>query len=125
MRDARVNDGDDPYAGASFVVELHADGLDATRCVFVFGWDGLDGFLNELASSWRGWEGTKTWTSPEGDLHLDADVDHLGHTTLKFTARDGPLPTWRATVQTVVAAGEDMKSLAAAVGELLSVISSP
>lgn len=84
------------------------------------GWDGLDSFLSEIADSYRGWEGTKSWASPEGDLKVEAEPHHRGHNTLRFTARDGPNPTWWATATAVVAASEDMANLASSVKSFLS-----
>ncbi len=120
LRDVLRTDDVDPYAGGSFVVEFQADGLDVTRCVFAFGWDGLDSFLSEIADSYRGCEGTKGWTSPEGDLEVEAEADHRGHNTLRFTARDGAIPMWWATAIATVAAGEDMANLASSVKSFLA-----
>jgi hypothetical protein len=69
-------------------VDLEDDGLS------VHGWSSLDGqhaqdlpaFLADLVLRWRGWEGTLTWTSMEGEMTLDAT--HNGHqVTLGVTVR--------------------------------------
>lgn len=45
--------------------------------------------LNDEMQNNGGWEGTKSWASLEGELHLDADSDSLGHTTLIVTLKSG------------------------------------
>ena len=108
-------ESDDPYAGSSFVVELHSDGLEAIRYVsmFNFEWDALANFFSDLASSWRGWEGEKSWESVEHHLRITAVSDSLGHCLLTFTLRDGPKYTWKTVVSGFkIDAGEDMAALA-------------
>jgi len=38
--------------------------------------------LSQLASSWSGWTGKKSWGSMEGELSIDATSDRTGHVTL-------------------------------------------
>ncbi len=91
----------DPYVGESFRVILKDVGLTAEQGVFVFShdWAALAAFFNNLAESWRGWTGTKSWESVEHDLTIEARSDAGRHCLLSFIVRDG--------------AGEDMTSLAA------------
>jgi hypothetical protein len=45
-------------------------------------------FFQELAASWRGWDGVKTWKDLEHRVDLSATCDKTGHMTLKVTVRD-------------------------------------
>ena len=116
---AVVPDVADPYAGGSFEIELRGAGMTATRTVFVYASSGLASFFIELAEAWRGWEGSEVWESPEHDLTIEATFRHGGHDHLRFTARNGPMPTWRASVEVDVEAGEEMTQVAREVARLL------
>lgn len=118
---AVVTDLDDPYAGVSFVVQLRASGMKAERTVFTYTWSGLPSFFDDLAEAWRGWSGLKVWESPEHDLRIEATFASNGHAYLRFTARNGPLPTWEASVEVDVEAGEEMSRIAREVASLLPV----
>jgi hypothetical protein len=109
---------DDVYAGGSFVVEVRSDGFRVEREVFMFSfdWDNLAAFFSDLAESWQGWEGEKSWESIEHDLTIVATADPGRHSNLEFTVQDGPNYTWQAKVGGfVVDAGEDMSTLARSV----------
>lgn len=115
FRNAQRSDSDDPYAGSNFVAELHGDGVDAVRSVFMFSfdWNALAAYFADLAESWRGWEGENVWESIEHDLRITATSDRLGHCHLTFTLRDGPNYTWETTVSGfAISAGEDMAAVA-------------
>lgn len=115
FRSARRSTSDDPYAGSDFVMELHSDGVNAVRSVFMFSfdWDALAAYFSDLAGSWRGWDGKNTWESIEHDLRITATSDPLGHCLLTFTLRDGPNYTWETVVGGFkVDAGEDMAAVA-------------
>ncbi len=115
FRSASRSTSDDPYSGSSFVVELHADGLNIERVVFMyrFSWDTLADFFDGLAASWRGWEGERQWESPEYDLTIRATSDALGHNVLEIVVRDGPEYTWKTRIGGfVISAGEDMAAVA-------------
>lgn len=116
---AVVQNHEDPYAGGSVVVELQGAGLAATRTVFVFASSGLSSFLAELAESWRGWSGVKVWESPDHDLTIEATFISGGHDRLRFTARNGPMPTWEAWIEVEVEAGEEITRISRDVAELL------
>jgi hypothetical protein len=105
--------GDGPYETDSFVIELQVYGLRVERVVFMyrFDWDNLVAFFSDLAESWRGSEGEKSWHSAEGDLSINATVDRLGHWNMEFTVRDGETSSWQADVDGfTINAGEDMAS---------------
>ncbi|WP_420710939.1 DUF6228 family protein [Streptomyces sp. NRRL S-118] len=91
-----------------------AQGESARIEVVVRTWDGdgLDVFLAELAEGFRGWSGTRTWRSLEGDLTLAAE--HAGsHVRLTWGLHDRlPDDEWRFETTTIHAPGEDMRSLA-------------
>lgn len=110
----------DPYGDDWFVdyqVELTGNGLRASSSVR----DEQDGnslptFLDNLAASWRGWEGERVWESIEHDLHITARHDGAGHVTLRFGLRENfGARAWGASVYVRVDAGEDMKALAQSV----------
>jgi uncharacterized protein DUF6228 len=44
----------------TLVVEIRADGLTCDMGVLSLNGDGLDAFLANLATDWRGWNGTRT-----------------------------------------------------------------
>jgi hypothetical protein len=67
----------------------------ATQVYLLGGCDGLDGFWRELARDWRGWEGTRSWRSLEGDLELSATSDRLGHVELEVRLDEGFPFQWR------------------------------
>ena len=115
FRSAFRDRSDDPYAAGSLVLELHCDGLDAIQSVlmFSFDWDSLADFFSDLADSWRGWDGEKSWESIEPDLAITATSDRLGHCIFSFTLQNGQNQTWKTTVRDVsIGAGEDMAAVA-------------
>jgi hypothetical protein len=109
-------------------VELEDDGLA------VHGWTSLDGqqaqdlpaFLADLVVRWRGWEGTLTWTSTEGEMVLDATND--GHqVTLGVTLRRPRLThepdAWSARVVFLVEPGEQLRTLSREASAVLTRVS--
>jgi hypothetical protein len=44
-------------------------------------------YFGEIAASWRGWEGDRSWVSLEGELRLAAVHDKLGTITLTAELR--------------------------------------
>ncbi|MDJ0953214.1 MAG: DUF6228 family protein [Acidimicrobiia bacterium] len=109
------SDGDDPYGGGGFVFGLNADGLQIERRVFMFSfdWDALIAFFSDLADSWQGWDGHKSWHSIEHDLSIAATADGGRHVNLEFTVRDGPHGSWSVTAgEFSIDAGEDMTTAA-------------
>jgi hypothetical protein len=112
--------GSDPYAGGAMHAELHGDGLDVSGGMFIFGFDGIDESFQDIATNWRGWDGAKTWRSPETHLTIDATALRSGHRRLRFTLRDDTLPTWSAWVEVDVEGGEEMSRLAADIVALVA-----
>ena len=112
---AERNSLDDPYAGDRFEVRLRAGDLVVDRWVFMYrhDWVNLAAFFDDLASSWRGWDGAKTWVSAEHDLAISVTANARGNCTFTFDVRNGPWSSWLARVEGIsVDAGEDMGSLA-------------
>jgi len=112
---SRARPGGGDYSEGEFVVEAAAAGLEVTRSVFMIdkGWAALTTFFDDLAASWRGWEGEKVWASIQHDLRLTAVADELGHVRLSFTIQNGPTPSWTVDVSDVrFDAGEDLSVLA-------------
>ncbi|GGQ73397.1 DUF6228 family protein [Streptomyces althioticus] len=101
---------DDPMR--DFLVTAQGESARIEVMVRTWGGDGLDVFLAELAEQFRGWNGTQTWCSLEGDLSLAAE--HAGpHVRLTWGLHDRlPADEWRFEMTTIHAPGEDMRSLA-------------
>ena len=77
------------------------------------GCDGLDQFWRELAEDWRGWEGTRSWRSLEGELELSATSDRLGHVELEVRLDEGAPFQWRVYGMISLEGGQ-LDSIAAA-----------
>jgi hypothetical protein len=113
----RLRDGHRPWSDEifDFSAELLHDGLTAANGIRTIQGDGLVEWLAELAESFPGWSGRRSWQSLECDLAIHASHDGRGHVTLIFAAR-GPAgyraDAWEATVATALDAGEDMRNFA-------------
>lgn len=61
----------------------------------------------EMAQSWQGWEGVKTWGSIEGEFNLACTSDKLGHVTLEvdLVERDTNEP-WSPKFNIQIEAGQ-------------------
>lgn len=85
------------------------------------GFGDLGAFFADLERSWRGWHGTRSWRSLEGELTITAQ--HTGsHVTLRIDMRDAALGhgAWAAQMDLTVEAGEQLSSVAADVGMLVN-----
>src|SRR4030095_2920760 len=47
----------------------------------------LPNFFRRLAADWKGWDGTRTWSSLEGEFELSCEHDRVGHVTTMATIR--------------------------------------
>jgi hypothetical protein len=94
------------YRGG-LIAELDAPGLSsATQVYLLGGCDHLDRFWRDLAENWRGWKGPRSWHSLEGDLHLSATSDRLGHVALEVCLeKDAPFQ-WRVHGKMSLDAGQ-------------------
>ena len=91
---------------------LHARGVVDIQCPDSGRDTDLAEFFQELAGSWRGWAGARTWRSLCGCLRLEATHDGVGHVSLAATL--APLyEAWSARVVVQVEAGEQISQLAA------------
>jgi hypothetical protein len=115
-----VNPSDDVFEGGWFSVELNADGLNCVQNVLVQRGDSLGAFLMDLAESWRGWEGERTWRSLESHLAVSATTDGQGHNAITFTLRNSPTWSWTASLTILVDAGEEMTRVASDARALLA-----
>ena len=101
------------YQG-DMIAEFDAPGISAATEVYLLeGCDYLDRFWRELAENWRGWEGTRSWWSLEGDLELSATSDRLGHVALEVRLDEGAPLEWRVHGTLSLEAGQ-LERLAAA-----------
>lgn len=113
----RLRDSHRPWSDEiiDFTAELLHGGLTAANGVRTIQGDGLAEWLTELAQSFSGWSGRRSWQSLERDLTIHGIHDGRGHVTLIFAAR-GPVgyraDAWEATVATALDAGEDMRNFA-------------
>jgi hypothetical protein len=69
-------------------------------------------FWQDIASSWKGWSGEKSWSSIEGDFQLTATSDSLGHVTIRCHLSSGAPEGWSATVWLHAEAG-NLEAIAA------------
>jgi Family of unknown function (DUF6228) len=94
------------YQGG-LIAELNASGLSsATQVYLLGGCDHLDQFWRDLAENWRGWEGTRSWQSLEGDLEFSATSDRLGHVELEVRMEEGAPFQWRVHGKISLDAGQ-------------------
>ena len=98
------------------LVQVSADGLRATRWIAECpDFRGLVKYFTELERYWRGWRGTKTWSSLEGDLAFAAT--HTGSHVDVSVSLESPL-TWKAQAEMSIGAGEDLSAARLAVARL-------
>ena len=102
-----------------FVVELHGAGLDVVNGVRVHKMSPLPNFLRGLEADWRGWQGERTWRSTEPGLDIVARHDG-GHIWMLWTAVDGPMKHWTASVEVMIDPGEQLSALVRDVADLLA-----
>ena len=98
----RLREDDRDY----FVAELRGLNLTGQARVGTYMSAGLAEMFAEMAASWRGWSGKKTWSSLEGELHLSAEADRTGHIALTVELREGAPPVWAVTLLLIVEAGQ-------------------
>jgi hypothetical protein len=72
-------------------VALTATGIQAECDVYYFHphAPGLGHYFSDLAQSWKGWNGTKSWASLEREFSIDASHDGVGTVGLRVRLR-GP-----------------------------------
>jgi Family of unknown function (DUF6228) len=117
----RVRFGEPAESHGSFPMQLLGDGFRAETMVVEF-WHGggLVAWFAELAAAFRGWQGTRTWASLEGDALLEVTHDGLGEVALRVTLRrdTGDPPVWTVSAVVPLEAGEELTRLAEEVARL-------
>lgn len=84
---------------------IRCRGLAAVGRVSSYQSTGLAELFTSFARDWRGWPGTRTWQSLEGELELTATCDRTGHVNLTVTLSDRMHPAWSASADLVLEAG--------------------
>ncbi|GAB2515058.1 DUF6228 family protein [Nocardiopsis aegyptia] len=106
-------------------VELSDDGISARgRSAFEGRTpENLRDFLVALAEDWRGWPGTRSWTSLEREMTVEAHHNGRSQVSLAITLRRADLhhtsDAWSARVVVTVEAGEELRRIADAADRLL------
>jgi len=88
-----------------FLATLRSRGATATARVGTYLSNGLAELFADFAENWKGWEGSKHWSSLEGELSLDAQADRLGHVYLTVALRDGNPAHWTLRAELLLEAG--------------------
>ncbi|GIF23969.1 hypothetical protein BJ973_004583 [Actinoplanes tereljensis] len=106
-----------------FLCEISDVGVTAAKVVRTLDGDSLASWVAELADSYPGWDGVRSWKSLERELRIDATHDRRGHVSLRFVVR-GPRgyerDAWEASACVNLDAGEDMRHLAAEIAALFT-----
>jgi hypothetical protein len=102
----------------TLLARLDGPGLSASVSAYDDNYGHLVTFFDDLAASWRGWDGERSFGSLEGDFDITAK--HDGHIRLSLHLRptDGP-GNWNVSASVTVDAGEDISSAAADVRALV------
>ena len=75
--------------------------------VYEFNYHAFPLFFDDLAKHWKGWSDTKSWTSLEGELGLEATTDRLGHIYLRVTLRAIEISAnWTVQTTLLIEAGQ-------------------
>lgn len=116
---------DDP-ALDYLVADLSVDGLSATKRVYshyATGWRELADFFAGLVADWRGWSGTREWTSLESDLKIEARHEY-GHVQLHVTLHNAlegwGSHGWRASADVTLEPGEQLSRISDEIQDLLN-----
>jgi Family of unknown function (DUF6228) len=96
----------------NILARLDGPSLSASVSAYDDNYGALVDFFDDLAASWRGWDGERAFGSLEGDLDLRATQD--GHIRLSVHLRpvDGP-GNWHVHATVTIDPGEDISSGAA------------
>jgi hypothetical protein len=96
-----------------FMAELREPGLDCRTRVAARDPSGVSKFsavFQEMADSWKGWDGEKVWQSPEGELELRFTMSAVGSITVMVMLRD-PY-SWAVTTELGSESGDTLTQLA-------------
>ncbi len=91
-----------------FFVRYRAENIDASTRVYAYlHGPSLPNFFHELAENWKGWTGSKDWSSLEGELSLACTSDRTGHVTIDVEFRHFVSPgPWKVRGELEVDAGQ-------------------
>ncbi len=106
-----------PGGSESYRVTLRENEFEVSARVYAFDPldNGLSKFFAELAQEWKGWDGSKTWTSLEGEFELKCEHDRIGHVITTATLHSSPYGHgWTGQIRFDIAAGQ-LEDLAAGV----------
>jgi hypothetical protein len=108
------------------VADLSIEGLSATKRVYAHyasGWRELADFFAGLATDWRGWSGTREWTSLESELEIEARHEY-GHVQLHVTLNNALAGWgnhgWRASADLTLEPGEQLSRVADEMKDLVN-----
>ena len=108
------------------LADLSVDGLSATKRVYAHyasGWRELAGFFGAMATDWRGWIGTREWSSLESDLKIEVRHEY-GHVQLHVTLHNAVAGWgnhgWAASADLTLEPGEQLSRVADAMTELVN-----
>jgi hypothetical protein len=82
-------------ADGAIEIDLQDHGLMLHADAYPFMAESLPTFLLELAGSWRGWDGVKTWGTLEGELSLSFSHNKVGYVFVKVEVRHPTQQRWR------------------------------
>ena len=83
-------------SGEDWWAELIGPGVTVRREVLRYSPHGqMDVLFASMAQDWRGWKGSKTWRSLDGEMSLECTSDGLGHVTVRVEIVAGSLYDWR------------------------------
>ena len=82
--------------GEDLLVELNDVALSAKVRVYGYLSENLPEFFLFMKENWRGWSGSKKWGSLEGEFNLKAEMDKMGHITLKVYLCPSQYDGWEA-----------------------------
>jgi len=120
LRDPRRGDDGEIW---SVTAAIETAGLNAETRVathYATHFDELIAFIADLADSWRGWRGSKTYSSLERDLRLDA-VHDGAHVRLRVTLTgSNQPPQWTVTTELTSDPGAQMETAASDARSLLA-----
>lgn len=71
------------FRGEYFKVTLRSSSHFAARDVYAYtDAQGIASLFREAAEQWRGWSGSKKWSSIEGEFVIELKADNKGHISL-------------------------------------------
>ncbi|MFZ9595110.1 MAG: DUF6228 family protein [Bdellovibrionia bacterium] len=96
-----------PRKGEYIDVGIERQSLLASTRVYLYDDNrSLLRLFEELAANWRGWEGSKDWSSLEGDVTISCTTDNLGHISFNVElTNNNTEPPWTIRTKLTVDAG--------------------